>query len=417
MRALLIPLGSYGDVNPFLGLGRELRRRGHEVLVATNDHFAPLIRHEELGFLSLGTDEEYHAALSEPDAWHPTKGVKVIARFLEPYVRRVYDVITQHYRRGETVVVGGTLAFGARVAQEKLGIALASVHLQPIILRSAYQAAKLPRVWLPEWLPAILKRGFYRLADKLVVDPIYAPPINELRAELQMPLVRRVLDRWCHSPQRVLGLFPDWFAPVQPDWPQQTRLTGFPLEDGRTESELSADVRAFLDAGEPPIVFTPGSAMRHALAFFTESAEACRLLGRRGMLVTKYPENIPPRLPDNVRHFHYVPYGQLLKHAAAMVHHGGIGTSSQALAAGVPQLVMPFTHDQPDNALRLQKLGVARLLPPPQYRGPAAARQLDELLRSAKVVGQCKVYADRLAATKPLEEAARHIEALAGTDQ
>ena len=70
---------------------------------------------------------------------------------------------------------------------------------------------------------------------------------------------------WCHSPQRVLGLFPDWFGAVQPDWPPQTRLTGFPLQDGRTEAELPAEVRAFLDAGEPPIVFTPGSAMRHGL--------------------------------------------------------------------------------------------------------------------------------------------------------
>lgn len=416
MRALLIPLGSYGDVNPFLGLGRELRRRGHEVLIATNDHFARLVRHDELEFISLGTEAEYDEVLKEADAWHPTKGLGVIARFQEPFVRRVYDVIVEHYRRGETVVAAGTLAFAARIAQEKLGTPLVSVHLQPSIFRSLYQTPRYPRLKLPDWLPRFMKRGFFALADRLIIDRLYAPSINALRDELGLPPVRGVLKDLCHSPQRVLGLFPDWFGPPQPDWPPQTRLTGFPLQDGRTETELPGEVRAFLDAGEPPIVFTPGSAMRHGLPFFTESLRVCQHLGRRGVFVTKYRENIPERLPDSVRHFFYVPYGQLLPHAAAAVHHGGIGTSSQALAAGVPQLVMPFTHDQPDNAERLERLGVARVLEATRYRAAPAAQLLDELLRSADVARQCKIYAERLAGSRPLEEAADYIEALAGTD-
>ena len=153
-----------------------------------------------------------------------------------------------------------------------------------------------------------------------------------------MKPVRQLFDGWVHSPQRVLGLFPDWFAPPQPDWPAQTRLTGFPLQDGRRDDALGDDVRAFLDAGEPPIVFTPGSAMAQGLSFFTESLEACRQLGRRGMFVTQFRESIPDKLPETVRHFHYVPYGRCCPMPRRQSITAASALRRRRLAAGVPQL-------------------------------------------------------------------------------
>ena len=101
-------------------------------------------------------------------------------------------------------------------------------------------------------------------------------------------LVRSVGAKGRHSPQRVLGLFPDWYAPPQPDWPTQVRLTGFPLYDDRRDQELPKAAEDFLAGGDAPVVFTPGSAMRHGREFFAESAAACRLLGRRGLFVEPY---------------------------------------------------------------------------------------------------------------------------------
>src|SRR5438477_82433 len=82
-----------------------------------------------------------------------------------------------------------------------------------------------------------VRRAAYRLADALVLDRLLARPVNAARAELGLPPVRRVLGAWRHSPQCVLGLFPEWFAPPQPDWPAATRLTGFPLYDGAGAAE------------------------------------------------------------------------------------------------------------------------------------------------------------------------------------
>src|SRR5262249_16894786 len=144
------------------------------------------------------------------------------------------------------------------------------------------------------------------------------------------------------------------------------------------------------DRGPPPVVFTAGSAMRQGHAFFAAAAEACRLMGRRGLLVTRYPEQLPSPLPEGVGHCRYMPFSQLLARSAALVHHGGIGTTAQAFAAGVPQLVMPMSHDQPDNAARVVRLGVGRSLPPRRFKAPAVARLLGELLSSPEVAARCR---------------------------
>jgi UDP:flavonoid glycosyltransferase YjiC (YdhE family) len=288
------------------------------------------------------------------------------------------------------VVAAASLAFGARIAQERLGIPTATVHLQPGVFRSTHLPPVLPGPPVPAWAPRPWKRFVYWAADRLVIDPALAPEINAFRTELGLPPVRRLFHGWWNSPQLVLGLFPAWFGPPQPDWPPQTVLTGFPLYDERGATEAPGELHAFLDAGEPPVVFTPGSAMRHGRAFFAESVAACGLLGRRGLLLTRYREQVPPDLPEGVRHFEYVPFSQLLPRAAALVHHGGIGTLAQGLAAGVPQLVMPMGFDQPDNAARVVHAGagirlpknasasalrgaISRVIDDPRYRAAAAA--------------------------------------------
>jgi UDP:flavonoid glycosyltransferase YjiC (YdhE family) len=232
-----------------------------------------------------------------------------------------------------------------------------------------------------------------------------------VRAELGLPPVRRLLDEWWHSPERIIALYPPWYASPQPDWPRQLVLTGFPLFDERGLTEAPRPVLDFLDAG-PPIVFTAGSANRHAHAFFAEAIEACRLLGRRGLLVTRYADQLPPTLPDGVLHCSYIPFSEVLPRSAALVHHGGIGTTAQALAAGIPQLVMPMSHDQPDNAARLARLGVGRSLPPRRFTAPAVAQVLDEMLKSDTVAERCREVARNFHGSDPIGEACRLVEKL-----
>ena len=322
----------------------------------------------------------------------------------------MYRAVERCHTPGKSVVAASSLGFGALAAQETLGVPVVSVHLSPVVFRSEHECSVLPGLYMPPWLPGVLKRWQWRLVDVAVADRLLAPGINEFRAELGLSPVRRVLHDFIHSPRRVLGLFPAWFADAQPDWPAQTVLTGFPLYDERGATQMAPELDEFLAAGEPPIVFTPGSAMIHGQSFFTAAVAACRLLKRRGLLLTRFAEQVPTALPPYVRHFDFAPFSEILPRCAALAHHGGVGTLSQALAAGVPQLVMPMSHDQPDNAARLERLGVAATVWPKHFQGMTVAREFARLLESGDVQSRCRAIADQMRCEEPLSATCDEIE-------
>jgi rhamnosyltransferase subunit B len=396
-----------------MGLGVALRARGHDVTVAAAGYFEPLVRRAGLEFAPVMSTQEYHELALHPDLWHPMRGFKLLMAGTVKAMRPVYEIIKDRFVHGDTVVAASTLGLGARVAQEKLGVPTATVHLQPAQVRTVYETPRLPGSPLRSWQPRWFKRFMWGVADKVFIDPALAPGVNAFRAELGLAPVRGIMDQWWHSPQLVIGMFPEWYAPPQPDWPKQLRLTGFPLYDEKGLEPLPEVLLRFLATGDKPIAFTPGSAMWQGRAFFDAAVGTCRLLGKRGLLLSRRREHIPPTLPPQIIHVEFAPFSELLPRCAALVHHGGIGTASQALAAGVPQLVTPMAHDQPDNAERLQKLGVARWIPVNRLKPTRAARLLGELLTSPPVAIACATVRQRMRASHGLDHTCDLIEQLA----
>jgi len=396
MRLLMTALGSYGDVHPIVGLGAAMRARGHQVTVLTNPHFQSVVEGVGLDFLPLGTVEEYDELAHHKDLWHPMRGPRTVLKMgMSQTLRPIYELLEEHYRPGETVLAAPGLDLASRVFQDKHNAPLVSIHLAPIALRSFYESPQMFGMLMGDGVPRWLRRAQYWAADKFMLDPLVGPELNKLRAEQGLSPVSGIIRDWYFSPQLVLGLFPDWFAAVQPDWPPNTQLAGFPLWDQSSTMEMPRDVSEYLDAGEPPIVFAPGSAMTSGEDFFAAAAEACRQLGRRGILLTRYTNQLPKQLPPGVQHFDFVPFSQLLPRAAALVHHGGIGTSAQGLAAGVPHLVMPMAYDQLDNATRLQRLGVAEVVRRSKFQGPRVAQALERMLASQETHNNCQRWASQ----------------------
>lgn len=414
MHFLMTAFGSYGDVHPIAGLASALCRRGHEVTIIANPHFRSVIESTGAALVPLGTTEEYHEMANNADLWHPMRGPLLILEIgVTKYLRELYGLLESHYRTGETVVVAHPLDLASRILQEKHNVPMANAILAPVAFRSLHQTPKMTMMLSSSWAPRWLRRLQFWLADRLVVDRIVGPEINSLRSDLGMTNpVSGILDDWYFSPQLVLGLFPEWFAPTQPDWPAQIKLTGFPLWDQPDRAGLPDAVDEFLRGGEPPIVFTPGSAMAHGQDFFGAAVEACRLLGRQGVLLTKYHKQLPEELPEGVRHFSFVPFSQLLPRAAAFVHHGGIGSCGQGLAAGLPQLIMPMAYDQPDNAERLKRLGVAREVSPKRFKGTEVARALDLLLTDQTIHERCHHYAQQCHGAATLSRCCELLEGL-----
>lgn len=413
MHVLISAVGSYGDVYPFVGLAAELKRRGHEVVFFTNEHFRSAAEAEGIEFVGVGSAELYDATIRHPDLWHPTRGIRHVFEMVARYARTGYEVLRHHWQEGETVLVGSTLALGARLLRETHGGKLVSVHLAPNVFRSRDDAIRMTNgSTIPAGVPAWLKAGFWWLVDRAAIDPLIAPELNRLRAELGLKPVRRVFDDWIHSPDRVIGLFPDWFAPLRADWPAQVRLAGFPLYDAAEHEPLPEEAEAFFDAGDAPVLFAPGSANTDASRFFETSLAACEQTGRRAVFVSRYGSQMSGALPAWARHFDYLPFSKALPRSSAFVSHGGIGSLSQGLRAGVPQIVRAMGFDQFDNGYRAEALGVARLLPAPNYDADAVAAALGALA-SPECAAACRSVAARFGQGAGLAEAAEIIDAIA----
>jgi UDP:flavonoid glycosyltransferase YjiC (YdhE family) len=408
---VMTPVGSAGDVHPYIGIGRALRARGHDVVIVTAGAFKTACERAGLGFHETISAEIFDVMSKHPDLWHSRKGLQFVMGTVSKYLRAGYERVADVYQPGRTVLVGHALSFATRIFEEKHGVPSATLHLAPSIFRSDYQQPAFAPGRTLSGAPRWVKRTFWWAVDRFLVDPMVVPRLNEFRQDLELPPVSRVLRHCVHSPQRVIALFPDWFGPPQPDWPPALRMAGFPQYDESDHQGLAPGLLRFLDAGDPPIVFTPGSANQDAASFFRAAVDASARLERRALLLTRFTDHLPT-LPADVHHEGYAPLSTLLPRCAALVHHGGIGTLAQALAAGVPQLTMPMGFDQPDNTTRLLRLGVARWVAPSKFSAERVAPLLDSLLSEPAVAAACAKYAALLQDSWALERTCDLLEEL-----
>ncbi len=425
LHVLLPTIGSAGDVHPFIAIGAAMKARGHRATILTNPIFKELIEAQGLGFLGVGRAEDAHAAIANPELWHLRKGFTVIARVLAPAIEQIYRLIERH-ADARTVVAFSSLAFGARVAQEKLGLPSASVHLQPSVIRTFADQGMMGNIRLSPATPRWFKHGLFRLIDALVVDHSLKKPLNDLRATLGLEPVNRLMHRWMHSPQLVIAFFPEWFAAPQPDWPANTHAVGFPLwdaggdgddegndEDADAAAASRAQAEDFLSQGPAPIVFTPGSAGSTMHRFFRESVRAAAKVGMRAMLVTNYPEQVPRNLPSSIRTFGYLPFSQVLPRAALLVYHGGVGTLAQGIKASIPHLVVPHGYDQFDSGWRIEQLQLGRSIPQSRYRAGRVADAIQSILADGSATERRREYASRIDSAGAIGRACDLIEGLA----
>ncbi len=411
MNFALFPMGSHGDVHPFLGLALQMQKRGHGVSIATNGLFRDLIERHGIEFHEVGTAEEAERIQGNPDVWHPRRGLVLLARqMILPYIRRQFEVANSLSRARNTTLVGSALGFGVRFAHEVHGFPYATLHLQPSVLWSRFASPRLARLtWMSPNAPVWLKQCQYFAGRWLLMDRHILKDCNAIRESSKLAPIR-TCSELLHSPQRVCAMFPEWYAPTQPDWPVNVVHTGFPLWDENDTDPLPSNVREFLDSGSPPIVFTPGTGNSQARTFFKAAVGAIQRTGQRGIFLTRHTEHLPEFSDATIRHFEYVPLKKLMPHAAAIVYHGGIGTLSQALVGGIPQLVVPMAFDQPDNSERILRLGVGTRLWPSQCNAALMAQKLKHLLESQSIQLASKEIAKRLIANDGLKKTCDHLE-------
>lgn len=383
-RIVVATLGTLGDLYPMIAIALELRQRGHDVVFVTHQVYQSKL--EALGF-------EFHRMRPDFTAMNDSQemarmmdlktGQEYMARqWANPNLRAMYTDLLD-VGKGADFIFSGEGVIATPLVAEQLRMRWASSAMVPLSFFSAYDPpvlAPFPALAKLYKLGPIVNRGIISFAK--LVSNSWADPIRQLRRELGLsPIKGNPFIENRFSPYLVVALFSSILGQPQPDWAANTVIAGFTFYDGtQGGAELTPELKQFLDAGEPPIVFTLGSAaVMDAGNFYQESIQAAKQLNCRAVLLIG--NNSPPEnLSSDILADNYAPYSQVFPRTCAIVHQGGIGTTAQALRAGCPTLIMPYSHDQPDNAARVKRLGTSRTISHKQYSASRVAKELSELL-------------------------------------
>ena len=413
LHVVLVTIGSAGDLFPFLRIALALRSAGHRISFLGPDQHAPFVRAAGLPFHGLPADP---AVLDHPDLWHPTRGFGVVWEATRPAMAAVpaYMAALPEDEKCTMLVHPLALPEADLCRAARPGLRIAAAFLAPSNLPTVHDPLMLGPWRVPRWVPHGVRRRLWRTLASRFVDPVALPGLNAARSAAGLAPVRSLLDTVVSIADLSIGLFPHWFAPTPPDWPRPLVRTGFPLFDPAPDAALSPELQHFLGQGGRPLVFTPGTGNRQARAYFEHAIEAARLLGERAVFLTPHREQLPAALPRHVLWQDYVPLRALLPQVAVLVHHGGIGTTAEALHAGTAQLVVPLAHDQFDNAARVEALGVGLALPATRLNTRRLVAALEALLDDDGLRPRCRAVAAKFAGDAGVEEVVRALEALTG---
>jgi rhamnosyltransferase subunit B len=370
---LVVTLGTEGDARPFIDLAAELQDRSCDVTVASNADHAGYASQKGVAF----------EAVCEPD-W-PQVG-RDDSLFFQRVIETAYPAIdrifsTMMRRNPRTVAVVRTGMWGALFSAERCGMPVIRLALQPCAIR----------------------RGGHP------IDPEDLKKLNRFRATLGLQSCsgENGLDET--SALATISLFPPWFGHPQSDWNESGVCVGFPLAVPAPRDHATADVRAFLDRFGAPIVFTCGTGVQEVRHFLDVAVDYART-GRSALFLSKHVGRPPIGLPETILVRDYVDHGALFPRARAVIHNGGIGVIARSISAAVPQVVVPLMYDQPDNAQRVERLGLGCTVLPENLQVETVSAALEKLGNDHLLTDRLQRFAADVAATAALSNAADLIE-------
>jgi len=395
-RAAVLAVGSAGDVAPLAAVAERLAARGLQTTLLAPQRYAGLVEATDVAFASIGADDTFAQVFDAADVWTARHGLAASWRYYGAAMRSGLAALRRGWQPADTVLVSSSFAVAARLAQERDGFANTTVHLSPSLMFSRVRPPRWPAHSIPPGWPQWLQQGLAAAAERWGIDPVIGAQVNPFRAELGLPPQRRLFSQWIHSPQRVAYAFPEWLAPAASDWPPVGVFAGFPRPRG-VPRPLSGEVEAFLRGGDGPVVVVTAGTAVAVRPPWVERVTAFALAQRARVIVVE-ADTGSFATSASVLRVRFAPFESLLPRVHLVVHHGGIGTAAEALRAGIAQWLVPTSHDQPDNADRLQRLGLACTLA--SDAGPQALAQAwqwafgDTALAYRLQVAQSRMQAD-----------------------
>lgn len=369
---ILYTIGSAGDVLPFVRVGSALARAGFDVMLLTHSGYFEHARSAGIGYEAIDTTADYAAFLEHTTLLNTPSGLpKFFSEQVFPAVPATLKLIEKHQTGNSILITPALYDIAPRFARELHGIALLWLCVAPMQAKAI---------------------GL----QKALFSKVLSNQIEQVRKQVGLEPVGD-WEHWLAHTRPALGLWPDWFGAPEAGWMPGLTPVGFGISAGDDQS-LSAPLSDFLAEHPRPVMVTGGTGAFHGEKFYAAALDAVRLTGKPAIVVTRFPEHLPSPLPDRVLVLDYAPFDSLLPKVGLLVHHGGIGTTAAALAAGTPQLVLAYGVDRPDNGARVQSLNLGAVFPPPRWQPQALAQTVRHLTESQEVREQCLHYSKQVQA-------------------
>jgi UDP:flavonoid glycosyltransferase YjiC (YdhE family) len=391
-RILMTTLGSLGDIHPLMAIGLELKKLGHDVVIASSDRHGERVLESGLGFAEIPPkfpEKAEHTRLMKRwmDPKHGTD--RVMREFVMPSLRQMHAALEPLVSQADLVILH-PFTITAGFWAEKFGKPWAAIPYMPMAFASEAEPPVVGQLMHPErlqWFGTKYPlRWLFRFAKW--VNGRGWQGFSQLRREMGQPEIQGhpYFDYYMKDASLVLAVFSETLGQRMPDWPKQTIQTGFAFfdrDDQELHDEATSKLTDFFAAGSPPLIFSLGSTgVYTADDFYIQAWEVAKRLGQRALLLVGPDEGV--QLPQNTGPdcliVKYAPHAQVFPQASVVIHHGGVNTTGQALRSGRPQLVVPLAHDQFDNAARMVRRGFGLTLPKAQFTADRATHLIRQLL-------------------------------------
>ncbi|QEY17124.1 glycosyltransferase [Cellvibrio sp. KY-GH-1] len=406
-QVVIYALGTGGDIDPMVALGIELMRRGYRVSFLTNDYFQARVSAAGLEFISVGTLEQYHLGNSVT-AWESRNHVDNFEHYHAPAFEPAFNFVKSLVGKNVLVLALGE-ENGAAAAAEKFRLPYVKMLLSPNIVFSAYSPPA-PMKWaIPKRIPRFIVRFLLRRNRKTRFKVFCRMEHTQAYLATRQRLGCSLTFQTQSNAVLQLGFFPEWFGMPAKDWPTNLKLVGFPLQN-RASNQSRNELDRFIEQQGAPLIFTSGTGVKDVVELFTEGRKICEQLQVPGVFVGGASGAEILQGSSLCLHLDYIDFEHALSKALAIVHHGGMGTTAQAIKAGIPQLIRPIKYDQPDNADRIYKLGLGTYVMPEQFKAEVVAPMIGNMLQKAKSSKALRFYAEDVNNSRAIVDACDVIE-------
>jgi rhamnosyltransferase subunit B len=415
-RIVLAMIGSWGDLFPLIGLGVELRRRGHDVVVAAPPAFGDLVSEAGLSFAAVGRPVGFEEFRDRPEIFRSGLGFRhVLNRLLLDQIDEVTADVTEAAAGADLMVIH-PIHLAAFSVAERRNIPAVVATVFPGMIPSAHTVPG--GIPVGPWTGTVGRAGNRALwwLGSSMTGLLFDRRVNRHRRNLGLAGVRGALFELPRRAAATVVMAPEQLVGRPPDWPESVAVTSFVSWDHGAHRPVPRETEEFLASGPPPVLITLGSSTA-VLAddFFEIASRAVLDHGERALVVTgPAPASLIPQERDGLHVTTFAPFGAVAPRCRAAIHHAGLGTTVAILGAGIPQLVVPRGFDQPDTAAVLAGIGVALTVPwgrRHRHLEPAIDRLLIDrgLATRAAVVARQIAGVDGAAATADVIE--RHLKA------